>query len=278
MEDINKGKRASSPTKNDFLLVMETIPDIHWKYLESLLKYLKFCYDFTIEVQYEDETLSMAYLALKVLMYDSFQTNVNDYTIIIDFVQDLKNSFAEQFEICLRNEDILLCCLLDTRTKDFLESNRTFFTKDEYEFAKSILKKKLEYTGNTTPSSSINPVIGKFDKFRTNNSLGGTEQISNEYERWIVSKESISTRYYNFYLLSSSIFEYWRKARFEYPTISFIARDILSEEPTSCSSERMFSKCGLLSSYHKASTNSDKLEMKLICYSFGKLSKKCSTK
>lgn len=117
---------------------------------------------------------------------------------------------------------------------------------------------------------------GKYDKYRENNILASTEWTLNEYERWIVSKELISTRYRKIYLFSSNICDYWSGSRFKYPVISSIARSILSEEPTSCSSERMFSKCGLLSNYHKSSINSEKLEMKLICYSYKKLSKKIS--
>lgn len=121
---------------------MEKISDICWKYLEAFTKYLKYCYDFTVKVQADNETLTIAYLALKILIYDSLQTYANEFTIITDIVEDLKNSYIQQFEMCFKNEDILLCCILDTRTKDFLESNRKIFSEKEYEHAKLILKKK----------------------------------------------------------------------------------------------------------------------------------------
>lgn len=145
-------------------------------------------------------------------------------------------SFQIQFEICSKNEDILLSCLLDTRTKDFIVSNRLFFSEDQYELAKMMLKTWIELTENTVISGVVKPMNGKFDKFSGETDENIVKQISNEYDCWVLSKEVFSKRYSRFNSLSSNLFEYWKRIRFLYCRINTIAENVFSEEHISYSS------------------------------------------
>lgn len=197
---MNRNQRAGPPKKNDLLIIMEKIPNIYWEYLECLLKYMKNCYELTAEIQNSDETLSIAYLAYKELVNDKLNPDINEYIIIKQFVEDLKESLKVQFQICERNDDILLCCLIDTRTLDFLENNRLFFSIEEYNKAKRLLRSAIEGISAEVVNIAPIPMTGKYDKYRDNTS--SIEHSENEFNRWIASKDLISTKYFFYHLIA----------------------------------------------------------------------------
>lgn len=200
-QEYSRYGRGVQPIKSDFLMIMERIKDVFWDYLESLLKYLKVLYEYTKDLQYENQTLSLAFLGFKALLYDSIIFVPGEFKIIEIFVISLRSHLLVNFSEIFSNEYVLLSCIVDPRTKDFVEKKYLGFTDAEYELSKKSLKKKMgEIRGmNLQTRSNINMMNGKYDKFRNdivlNVDISEEDQIELEFNKWILFNRYISTEY-----------------------------------------------------------------------------------
>lgn len=106
----------------------------------------------------------------------------------MELIENLKESFLNQFKNTANNGDILICCLIDSRTKKFIEKSLVGFTENEYNAAKDKLKNLLlEQKDYGYQNEMAIEIGGKFDSERVET------LVENEFQRWIISKENIST-------------------------------------------------------------------------------------
>lgn len=194
IENLSRGKRAIFPKKSDFLTIMERIPDISWGYLSSLLKVLKLCNEYNKELQSEQMTLSMAHLGLKILINESLITEEKEYSIIKVFINDLRESFINQFMDTMKSEEVLVCCLIDSRTKYFIENHLVGLTEEEYNISKEKLRNMLfELEIQDNRCEKVIEIGGKYDIYKVYKSDSIETQINHELKRWLVSKDNVST-------------------------------------------------------------------------------------
>lgn len=195
IEKISRGEVAMKPKMTEFSIIMNRISDISWDYLVSLLKVLKICNEYNLELQNEHISLSMAHLGLKILINKSLISEEQEFSIVKTFIENLKKSFSSQFKETLSNRDVLLCCIIDCRTKYFIENKLVGFTGEEYNESKQHLQSQLNgLEMSNEPYEEEVYIKSKYDQYKIIEKDTVPSKIKNEYERWLVSDENISTR------------------------------------------------------------------------------------
>lgn len=224
--------------------------------LDGILKMLSPINSLTIELESNNITISLAYLKLKQLIHEmddiELPEDLKEYNIAI------RNNLIERVNNINNDSFIpLMCCLLDLRTKSYIQ-NCILFSNEELRLATTSLKVIYDEEKEDNYVQIDNSELDSENDLDLYLSCKGIKRkiadVDNELERFMQYNTVNSTK--------KNISELWLLIQHRFPNLFKISQKYLACPPTSCEVERIFSLTGRISGFNRSSLSPEHLEMK----------------